>query len=183
MHRGLYCPTHRRTCDPRQRGALRQFGPSSRQGPARSRALVVSRQLKTGACFLALKTACANGMPLWGRRCLAKSAGSSQVLSVVRSLPLTPVPGLVPQAFEVANLGTAGARRRQAEQPWGRRAADHARGRATSALASTTGPKIFPAWPGRRLHPPQGSRYWRRIPFRPQPDTPNLGRGQQAMAE
>jgi len=150
MHRGLYCPTHRRARDPRQRGALRQFGPSSRQGPARSRALVVSTQLKNAACFLALKTAYANGMPLWGRRCLAKCAGSSQVLSAVRSLPLTPAPGLVSQAVEVASLGAAGARRQQAEEPWGRRAADHAGGRATSALASTTGPEIFPAWPGRQ---------------------------------
>lgn len=95
MHRGLYCPTNRRTCRPRQRGAFRQFGPSSRQGPARSRALVVSRRMTTAACFLALTTACANGTPFWRRRCLVKSAGSSRALSVARSLPLTPAPVLV----------------------------------------------------------------------------------------
>jgi len=175
MRRGLYCPAYRRTCDACQRGTLRQFGPSSRQGPARSRALVVSRQLKT---------ADANGMAPWRRRCLAESAGACQALSVVRCLPLTLAPHLVPPAVEAASLGAAGADRRQAEDPCGRRGADHAGGRSPSALASPTKPKFFAARPRRqRRHPPPGSRYRQRIPVRPQPNSHNLGRGQRlAMA-
>ena len=57
MHCGLYCPANRGTRDPRQRRAFRQSGASPRPRPARSRALVVPRQLTSVACFLAPNTA------------------------------------------------------------------------------------------------------------------------------
>jgi hypothetical protein len=84
--------------------------------------------MKPATCFLALNTARANGMPLWRRRCLAKSAGSCQALSVVRSLSLSSAPALVPRAVEEASLSATGVHRRQTKEPCGRRAADRARG-------------------------------------------------------